>query len=441
MIKKHTISHGYLLINLFFFGHSNALNFKKLALKQITLKNNLNKKTKIFIQAHKKCAMCTDQNVLQESIILNQNEKKQIAYHDRLITAIRPLETSTSLFITRNFMANKTLLQHTVQINNQDNNRIDKASRLNFSELDFDTLIHIATTNNAYQACVKNKASEYLTCLCPDGITVSNMLFLFKNLYEKNRFSRILPLETPKIPLIIHQVWFGITGDMPLIYKQWQKGWKKKHQEWRFICWNTNMIKDQFSQGLYNQEIFDQAHKKNTYVTMSDIARYEIIEKFGGLYTDCDSECFESFAPFHARYDFYNGLEQIGFEFPVECGMNTFGAKPGHPILQECFPLIRKNQILSPSSLKKIELLTGKNKKNSNFGKILFTDGPQLFTTAIVNKIEHDNSCNIILPNIFCTHLFKPALESFSIHHVHMPTKQQNPTYWVNQVNSQPPTH
>lgn len=84
------------------------------------------------------------------------------------------------------------------------------------------------------------------------------------------------------IPKIIHQLWVG-PKKPPL--KQIQT-WKDNNPSWSHMFWNEDTLKEHFPNGLYNQEQYDNMPEWNG---KCDIARYEILHKFGGFFIDADS--------------------------------------------------------------------------------------------------------------------------------------------------------
>jgi len=78
----------------------------------------------------------------------------------------------------------------------------------------------------------------------------------------------------------------------------------------------------------------------DNYGVKSDIARYEIIYRYGGVYVDLDFECLSSLDIFHHTYDFYTALQPLDTFF-VQLGSALFGAKPGHQILLYCIETIK----------------------------------------------------------------------------------------------------
>jgi mannosyltransferase OCH1-like enzyme len=137
------------------------------------------------------------------------------------------------------------------------------------------------------------------------------------------------PSETPRIPKIIHQIWLG--SPFPEKYRSFQQSWIAHHPDWEYRLWTEESLKD-FP--LQNQELYDSAVN---WGEKSDILRYEILYRIGGVYVDTDFECFKSLEPFHYLLDFYTGLFNLDrkFAFP-RMGNALIGACPGHPILKAC---------------------------------------------------------------------------------------------------------
>lgn len=90
------------------------------------------------------------------------------------------------------------------------------------------------------------------------------------------------------IPKVFHRIWVG-GGPMPDEFIYYGETWKKNHPDWEMKLWTKdNMIP------LKNQESYDKAEKL---AQKADIARYEILYNFGGVYIDCDFECFKNIEP------------------------------------------------------------------------------------------------------------------------------------------------
>lgn len=162
-----------------------------------------------------------------------------------------------------------------------------------------------------------------------DTIEQDPFLKKIKSMYEKYTITDVQYLDAPRIPKIIHHIWLG--SELPDRYKAWQQTWLIHHPDWQYWLWTQ---KDIDELGLKNRAQFDAAL---TYGEKSDIARYEILYKFGGVYTDSDFECIQPMDVFHHCCDFYAGLEGT----TGVIGNSIIGSVAGHPIIKQCIDTLR----------------------------------------------------------------------------------------------------
>lgn len=88
------------------------------------------------------------------------------------------------------------------------------------------------------------------------------------------------------IPTILHFVWVGPAMPQPMARNI--DRWREVHPDWEVRVWG-----DEDLRWLRNQELFDTA---GTFVPdhavgqfRADVARYEILLRYGGFYADCDT--------------------------------------------------------------------------------------------------------------------------------------------------------
>eukprot|EP00939_MAST-03C_sp_MAST-3C-sp1_P001720 g1720.t1 len=154
-----------------------------------------------------------------------------------------------------------------------------------------------------------------------------------------------------RVPRIVHQIWIG--SSLPEKFRVLRAKWIALHPLWTFRLWDDVAI-DSFC--LHNRANYDAA--KN-YGEKADIARYEILYTFGGVYLDTDMEPYKSLdaspLSLNFNFDFYAGIANTG---TVELNNAIFGSRPGHPVLRECIRRIETSQSTSldnqelPSNLK-----------------------------------------------------------------------------------------
>jgi len=148
--------------------------------------------------------------------------------------------------------------------------------------------------------------------------------WLRKPSYYKNNFK-----YSYSIPKIIHHIWLG--SPLPERFKPLIGTWKKHHPTWKHMLWTDKEV-EKF--GLINKKLF---MKCNNYGLKSDIARYEILARFGGFYADIDLECLKPLDILHQTYHFYACL------FPNQSILanGVIGAAPQHPIIEACVTGLR----------------------------------------------------------------------------------------------------
>lgn len=231
-----------------------------------------------------------------------------------------------------------------------------------------------------------------------EQIFAPDYLRFVKNIYKKNPF----PMEPdnfpydnarPLIPLIIHYIWFG--SSLPVQYQDGIELCKKIHPEWSFYLWNEQTLAQAFPEGLVNQSLFDQAQKIKNYGMMSDIARYEILCKYGGLYVDCDIEILRSFNYLHYAYHFYSCMEPL--EHGIYFGNAVIGSCREHPILRYVINLIQKYTIEVPHD--KIAMISPCFPLE--VARTLVMTGPKAFTSAILACACKDGKKDILFPSSF----------------------------------------
>jgi len=193
----------------------------------------------------------------------------------------------------------------------------------NPNHIEFD----VAMQTSKYPESIKN--TQHIVGI--DGNILINFL---RDLYNKNSLSNITPSEKPRIPKIIHHIWLG--GEVPNVLQKYIDSAKKIHPKWQYKLWTD---KDVSQMKLYNREIFDQTTNCGA---KSDILRYEILYRYGGVYLDTDMECLKPLDILHKCYDFYIGIQPLSHDL-ITFGTGAIGSIPGHPILKHLIKSLPKN--------------------------------------------------------------------------------------------------
>ncbi len=165
----------------------------------------------------------------------------------------------------------------------------------------------------------------------------SDDIELLKANYERLKPSKMPYNETPIIPKIIHATWFGNTP-LPKNYQYYLETWRKFHPDWEIKLWTEKDLQKE------NFDSMDLYWLAESYAERSDIIRYEIIKRYGGLYIDVDIECFASFDELHHKYDFYGYIVPPSIQLFMPNILNgMFAATPNHPIVVKAAERTRKD--------------------------------------------------------------------------------------------------
>ena len=160
---------------------------------------------------------------------------------------------------------------------------------------------------------------------------------LLRENYARLEPSKVSSDSTLIIPKIIHQIWLG--GEpIPRNYQYFLETWRQYHPDWQIKIWTeADVLKEKF-------DTMDLFWLARSYAEQSDIIRYEIINRYGGLYIDTDIECYKNFEELHYKYDFYTNMEPPALNKKrVTIANNMIAAVPNHPIIKQTLVNIRNN--------------------------------------------------------------------------------------------------
>lgn len=143
-----------------------------------------------------------------------------------------------------------------------------------------------------------------------------------KILYENNYING--DNKITQIPKKIHQIWLG--GILPDKFKRFTNSWWRHHPKWEYKLWTD---KDVDGFGLKNKDLF---YKAKNMGQRSDIFRYEILHRYGGIYIDTDFECLKPFDDL-LYLDFFTG---ISYDTKMVLYIGLIATTPGNPIINRC---------------------------------------------------------------------------------------------------------
>jgi mannosyltransferase OCH1-like enzyme len=137
------------------------------------------------------------------------------------------------------------------------------------------------------------------------------------------------------IPKIIHAIWVG--SGLPERYARNLRRWQVLHPDWILHIWfdkDLNWLENQNLYGAAPSIVASDAIGQ----FRSDVARYEVLRKYGGLYVDCDTY------PLRPVDSALNGLSDFAAAEDEQWVGNTYLAcTPGHPAMTELVDGLRHN--------------------------------------------------------------------------------------------------
>lgn len=176
-------------------------------------------------------------------------------------------------------------------------------------------------------------------------------LSFFKTIYEKNIKLLTQQQEEIKIPKIIHFIWLG-SKPFPRESIENIRSWIAHHPDWKIKFW-TDRQRPLPHPGMEMHLVKDFSFEKlkpfylisDNYGEKSDLLRYEILFKEGGIYVDHDVKCIKSFEDFHFTYNFYCGME-IPYPTSLSSSIwptnNIVASTPKHVILEKIMDWLEK---------------------------------------------------------------------------------------------------
>lgn len=135
-----------------------------------------------------------------------------------------------------------------------------------------------------------------------------------------------------KIPKIIHQIWIGPNKPPRLWMKTFYVDYIKAFPDWEYKLWTEKEIEEL---NMANKKYYDEEFKL---AIKCDMVRYEILNKYGGIFVDADSvwingKNFEELTKQAEETGLFMGLEpDLGFGKIYAIGV--IGSVPNHPLLK-----------------------------------------------------------------------------------------------------------
>jgi len=138
------------------------------------------------------------------------------------------------------------------------------------------------------------------------------------------------------IPRTIHQIWLG-ADPYPDAFADYARGWVELHPGWEHRLWTE----DTLPPDLPRREAYEVLRNPSE---RSDVLRYELLRRVGGVYVDCDVECLRSIEPLLDGVEFVVAAEERG-----RADVALVGSIPGHPLLDRACEELRPRNSYGPT--------------------------------------------------------------------------------------------
>lgn len=142
---------------------------------------------------------------------------------------------------------------------------------------------------------------------------------ILEKLYDDN----LKPTGLDRIPKVIHQIWLGSQPSDNLL--KLSDSIKKANPGYEYKLW-----KDEDAEEFWfeNKNLFNSAKNLGQ---KSDILRYAILKKYGGIYLDTDFIGLKSFDSL-VHLDFFTG---VSYDKEPTLFNGLIGCVPNHPLMSE----------------------------------------------------------------------------------------------------------
>lgn len=172
---------------------------------------------------------------------------------------------------------------------------------------------------------------------------LANLAF-FEAIYEKEKSCKADLQNKGSIPKVIHFIWLG-PSSFPEKSAANVVSWIEKNPGFKCKFW-TDRFRPRPHEKVEMKLISDfqweffkhQFGQSTNWAEKSDLLRYEILHKEGGIYVDHDVLCLNSFNAFTDSYDLFCGMEpphKPVLSSSISVCNNLIGARPGHPVLKK----------------------------------------------------------------------------------------------------------
>jgi len=166
--------------------------------------------------------------------------------------------------------------------------------------------------------------------------------------------SRLRRRGEPSVAKIVHRVWLG-GSRLPEAAERYGESWRAHHPDWEHKLWREEEVE---AEQLVSAALLARCRSASE---QSNLVRYGLMARFGGVYVDTDMECL------HPLDGLLAGVEAFaGWETTHRVGTAILGGRAGHPLFETAYAASLSSVGLSLNSLE--------------------ANGPGLFTLLAVDR-------------------------------------------------------
>jgi len=129
------------------------------------------------------------------------------------------------------------------------------------------------------------------------------------------------------VPRVFHRIWLG-SQPMPPIFERWGQSWLAHHPGWTLRTWEDADVAGLCSD---DPELRAQLARCPNHSQKSNVLRYKIVSRLGGVYIDTDFQCLRSIEPLIEGADLFAAWQKKDRKNPTALAPGFFGAVPRHP--------------------------------------------------------------------------------------------------------------
>lgn len=211
------------------------------------------------------------------------------------------------------------------------------------------------------------------------------------------------------IPKIIHYCWFG-GNEKPKKVKKCIESWKKFMPEFEIIEWSESNF------DINALQYTKQAYEMKKYAFVSDVARLNALNTYGGIYFDTDVEVFKNFTPL------LNEKCILGFEEEEYIATSMMAAEPNNKLINRFLKIYdnisfldEEGNIIEGTNVSKLtDLLVEKGLKRENIYQKL-DNNISIYPKEYFSPYVYPYGIYQITDNSYCVHHFFVSWQSKTV--------------------------